>query len=1024
MAALRQILTFLAALLTIAVIATDSIAADGWDRLRTIVFSNLGRAEGLPHPVTMALTQDGDGFLWVGTQGGLSRYDGYRFRTFFHRDEDLSSLPGNTISDLTTDSAGRLWVGTLSGGVARFDPATEQFRSFPAPSGGSARGSVWRLVGDGGEGVWVGTNNGLEHIDSKSGTVTRYVHRDGDAGSLPNDRIRSLLRTRDGTLWVASYQGLVRYRNGAFEPVKVIGGQGQAVDDVIVAFAEDSAGRVWFSTSRSGLGKVDPMPGTASGWSVARLLPPIGPATLSGPLSFTLMEGRKGEIWVGGLTGGITVISAETGAVIRTIHHDLALSGSLADDSVRGLLRDRSGLIWAGTNVGVSVTNLANDAIDTIMPSSGTVDGLPDANVLAVDQTPDGRAWLGLKGSGVAVLDPKRGTFDRLPQAPDLATGAVVGFAVEPNGGVWIGANSGRVLYRYDQQTQRVVQRPFPHGDGGQILSGVWYAGALWFAAGPLVRYDPATGETRVYRHGSDPASLVDDSINVMLPAGEGAMWVATRHGLDYFDLSTEQFRHFTHDRSDPQSLPEDLVSTLLIDRRGRLWVGTLGGGIGVMETVDGRSRFHRLSSPEGLPNVNIGTLLEDHAGRIWASTADGIAVIDPDNLSIQALGRGDGVAIPAYWVHSGAALPDGTLLFGGGGGLTVVHPDRLTTWAYRAPAVVTGVRVNGHAVPVAPGGGATALVLAPSERNIEVEFAVLDYSAPDRLRYAYKLEGFDEDWITTDVTRRVAAYTNLSPAHYRLLVRGTNRDGVATDAVELPIIVQPAWWQTLWFRFLLVLLFLAGMAGLVYGRTAFLERRRRLLEELVARQTQDLIEANRRLEELASRDSLTEIYNRRCFLELAERELERTRRLERSLSLLMIDVDHFKRVNDTQGHASGDQVLCAIVATIKAALRTSDLFARLGGEELVVLMPETDGAAAMVVAERLRSAVAVQEHPMSAGGALTVTISVGLATLSGPSETLATLLDRADRALYAAKRAGRNRVIEAPGSEREIVSP
>jgi diguanylate cyclase (GGDEF)-like protein len=230
---------------------------------------------------------------------------------------------------------------------------------------------------------------------------------------------------------------------------------------------------------------------------------------------------------------------------------------------------------------------------------------------------------------------------------------------------------------------------------------------------------------------------------------------------------------------------------------------------------------------------------------------------------------------------------------------------------------------------------------------------------------------------------------------------------------LTLAVTVLPAWWQSGWFRLLALLAAGAAIFGLVQLRTSYLMRRRRVLEQLVASQTRDLTEANRRLQELASRDSLTEIYNRRYFLELAGVELERSRRSGRQASLLLIDIDHFKRVNDSFGHSAGDEVLKGVVASIRGLLRDSDLFARIGGEELVVLMPETGLGAARLVAERLRAAIEADRYTLP-DNVVAVTASIGLAVTQSPPEPLAELLERADRALYVAKAAGRNRVVEA----------
>jgi diguanylate cyclase (GGDEF)-like protein len=993
---------FLVSLLAVLAGPDDHALADGWDSLRTPIFVNLGRAQGLLHPVVKALAEDRDGFIWVGTQGGLSRYDGYRFRNFLHRENDPTSLPSNVISDLATDGGGRLWVASYSGDLARFDPVTDHFRNFSEPAGQRPRGAIAVMIGDGGNGVWVGTTAGLEHIDGETGQVIRFDHRADDPSSLPNNRISALARSRDGTLWIGTYEGLARLSPGRdnFVRIAISDSQGRAITDVISGLTEDSEGRIWFATAQSCIGRVDD---NAVGHGLVNLSSPLQ----GGPMSTRILEGRPGELWVGRTSGGIAVVTMATGQA-RQIAHDPSVSVSLADNMVRGMLKDRSGQIWAATNLGVSLTNPANQAVDSVLTSTRP-EGLADSNVISVAAGGDGRIWLGLKDHGLAILYPERGVITPLAKSDEILAGGVISLAVTPDGSVWLGGVSAQGLYRVTGT--KIIRQRFPNENIGTIRTILPLAGRLWLGVGPLIDYDPASGAARIFRHDKQDDSLIDDSVGTMLPAGADRIWVGTRRGLELFSSETGQFRHFNHRTGDPESLPGDLVSCLLTDRRGRLWVGTLGSGLGVSD-ANGRLIFHSLSVTTGLPNDNIGALEEDDQGRIWASTADGLAVIDPDNFSVQALDLSDGVAIQAYWVSASAKLPDGSLLFGGGGGLTVVHPDKLERWRYQPPLVITAIRIDGQEQPAGWSDARPRLRLEPRQRSLSVEFAALDYSAPDKLHYAYRLEGFDSDWISTDAAHRSASYTNLPPGQYRLLLQGSNRDGILTGVLVLPLEVLPLWYQSWWFRVLMGALVVTGFASLLQVRTAILRRRSRHLEILVSRQTKDLTEANRRLAELASRDPLTEILNRRAFLEFAEHDIELARRSGRTVSLLMIDVDHFKRVNDSFGHGVGDEVLRSVVRHISALLRHGDLFARMGGEEFVVLLPDTERAAAMLAAERLRDAVESGNHNIP-DGKVTVTVSIGLAD-GTPPESVQDLIDRADRALYAAKNNGRNRVTSA----------
>ena len=999
--------------LLFALFFADTAVADGWESLRTAVFTRIGREQGMPHPNVSALLQDSEGFIWVGTtQGGLARFDGQRFKSFVHHEEDPSSLPADFVLALSVDGKGRVWAGTATGDVAYFDKATETFRSFPEPAGVPARGSGLKLAGDG-DGAWVASSNtGLERIDAGTGAITYYRHRDGDDSSLPSDRVRSLFLDK-GDLWVGTYWGLVRRRAGreGFDRVPILGGRGRPFEDMVVGMTEAGDGAVWFVTAQSGIGRIEK---AADGDGMVGHILPGQPAEVSaGPLSLALVEAMPGEMWVSRVSGGIAVIDMKTGHA-HAIRRDPSQPQSLADDTVRGLIRDRSGLMWAGTNHGLCWTDPRNDVVDTILPSTAKPGGLPDGDIYGVAATPDGRAWLGTKEHGVVSLDPGLGILQPIPHAADIAADGIVdSLSAGPDGALWIAAGNGKALYRFDPKAGSLVRHAFPNvnNEARRMLAQLWADGAVWLAAGGVVRYDPITDTFRTYRHGIDTQTLVDDSANAMAPAGPGSLWIGTQRGLDRLDIASGHFRHLVADPADPASLPGNYISAILTDRRGRLWVGT-SSGIGIADKADAESlRFHRLGLADGLPNANIDALQEDDEGRVWVSTADGLAVIDPEKLTARPLGQGGvGGAVSAYWINSSARLTDGTLLFGGLGGLSAVHPGRLSRWDYHPPVVMTGLRIDGRAVP-SDGG---AVTLKADDTSVEVEFAALDYSAPERLRYAYRLEGFDHDWVVTDAGRRVAAYTNLPPGHYHLMLRGSNREGDWSDTLVLPLTVQPDWWQTWWFRAVAFLAMVGGVSALVRGRTSALRRRRLQLEELVTAQTQDLTEANRRLGELAARDSLTGIFNRRHFIELAERELERAKRSAgRKTSLILIDIDHFKQVNDKHGHQAGDDVLRAVALRLAACLRDADMLARLGGEELGVLAPETDAAGAFLIAERLRQSVA--SGPYNAGDArLVVTVSIGVATAENGEEALKSVMGRADKALYAAKRTGRNRVVEA----------
>ena len=303
-----------------------------------------------------------------------------------------------------------------------------------------------------------------------------------------------------------------------------------------------------------------------------------------------------------------------------------------------------------------------------------------------------------------------------------------------------------------------------------------------------------------------DVASLTDQRIQVMEKAGPDSVWVGTRNGLNRVDRSGHTIERILPETGDPHSLSSAYVATLATDQQGRLWVGTYSGGISVLEKRDasGKPRFRRIGFAEGLTYPNVSKILVDAQGNIWA-TNDGIVFVDSQTFAVRRLQFAEGVALQKYWGNSGAKTPNGELLFGATGGLTVIRPELLAPWQFHPPIAVTDIRIGGKNVKINRFNASTGLtpeplVISPAANSVAVEFSALDYSAPERNQYQYRLEGFDDDWSLSDATRRLAAYTNLPPGDYRLRIRGSNRDGLWSEReVALPLHVLPPWYRTWW---------------------------------------------------------------------------------------------------------------------------------------------------------------------------------------------------------------------------------
>lgn len=959
----------------------------------------------------MDIAQDTTGFLWIATQSGLWRWDGYRRREYVGDAAVRGALPDSYLLSLLADSHDRLWVGTNSAGLVRYDPVHDRFDPALAAGESLSRNSVYALAEDGHGGLWIGTGGGLDQLDIASGRLKANA-RSARALGLPEGGVRALLRCADGTLWVGMEHGLFRLGPGELRFVAVALPTSEGDTPIVRRLLRDDDGRIWIGTHVHGVFVAE---GRAAAARPLRGL--LGEQGGAGTETVTGLEtAGDGEVWVGFSGEGILRVDTRRWLARRERHQEHG-GGSLADDDVGAMHRDARGLLWVATDTAVGFHATRSSLIATWRSGAQDRD-ISHPNVAAVLARPDGRAWLGLGDGGIDIIERERGRVAQLrpdPSAPQAALpkGRVLSMLPAADGGVFIGTQRG--LYHADSngghlERIRIEGRPLT----ASVWTMAWQGRRLWLGGiDGLWGLEPADdGRMRVAAR-EDGGRLGDQRVSALLPAPDGALWVGTWSGLVRLAPMTMAISRLPLEAPGQVGVPAAYISSLLFDGAGRLWVGGFGVGIRVLEWSPARGEpvVRRVGKPEGLPNNGVDALVLDGRGTVWVSTDDGLAHVEPASLAVHAYGTPQGVGIRTYWTGAGTLAADGHVLFGGAGGLAIVDPAAAVAAADPVALVMTEIRL-GEAAPFhgyQARTGAPLLVIAPDRRSLLVEFAALDFVAPQRRRYEYRMSGVDRGWVESEATRRIAAYTNLPPGDHVLELRTAAPGGAWSEAVSLPVHVAPHWHETGWARAILALSAIGLFAGAVRARLALLRRRQRALERLVEERTRQLQDSQKQLEQIAYSDSLTGLANRRMFNEELRRGFAQAARGGPAFALLLIDLDRFKQVNDTMGHDAGDAVLIAVARSLAESVREVDRVARLGGDEFAVLLSgvvDVDGLS--VVCERIIDSI---NRPIShAQISLHIGASIGAARAPADADTPHALYKAADVALYEAKAAGRGR--------------
>ena len=804
-------------------------------------FESVGDVESIPEGGVVALVQDAKGWLWIATPQGLIRWDGYRLRKYVRDPKDSGSLPNNQITALWAGHDGKLWLGLYNEGVAVFDPVTERFTHF-GPQLGIAGGKIRALVGDTRGGIWIAADEGLDYLPPNRAAVVHFRHEPNNPNSLAENQVYQLIIDHHNTLWIGGGNGLQRLKKDSnhFERIA-----SNPLDRTSLAGREVRAlfkaadGKLWIGTHDDGAAWIEP-----DTWKLHWLeVDSLRPERLSHPWINRITQPRPEQIWLGSYGGGIHIVSAKDGRVLQRLQHDPSNPNSLRGDSISALFIDQSGLLWVGTwGAGLQRHNPHNQAFRLLRHSPTRPDGLSRPSSHLVLGLADRRILVANRANGMDILDRRAGLIggyrpypapahtpgrDKIKLLPHPKDGSVQSLLQSRDHTLWMGTQKSGLFHLVKGQWQAFTLK-----DGLPSLTVIMLLetrdGTLWAGTSAgLARWLPKQQRFEAIKQRNGES--IRPGVAILVEDHLGRLWFSNNAGLWCKPADAMHLQNLRHDPKRPDSLIANDIQGMLVDRKGQLWVST-NKGLDRLLAWDGHhARFEHSSALAGYGEREIGAnLLEDKLGRIWSEKV----IFDPNHGQLMALSKADGLDIGAAWQGAYASTEDGLFLFGGSHGMAVIDPLQFKAWNFQPQVQMSEVKIDGKVIPAE----INALTLQAGQRTFSIEFSALDFSAPEQNRYAYRLLGYDKDWISTDFTQRSASYGNLAPGQYTLQIRGSNRMGQwSTQQLALPVKILPAFWQTNLFRLLMLLALLGSIYAVYRLRVAHLHTKAHILQARAA---------------------------------------------------------------------------------------------------------------------------------------------------------------------------------------------
>jgi signal transduction histidine kinase/ligand-binding sensor domain-containing protein len=820
-------------------------------------FIKLTIDDGLSSSIVSSILQDHKGLVWIGTPDGLNRYDGFKFVIYRNNPDDPSSLADNVVQTMYEDHNKNLLIGTETG-LSLYNRQKDSFLNYMFDSSSPLNGldcTISKIVEDSSGNLWLASSVGLIYFDRVKNSIRRFTHDPNNRKSLSSDNVQSVLIDRYKRIWVTTRKGLNRFIPESLVFMHYTQGEDPGDDlsnTVFIDMIEDHDGNLWFGSTQG-------LFALKNGLSIdsAKLLHYQHNSNDNSSLSInqvtSLFVDDSWNLWIGTENGGLNFFDREKQRFWHYRRDDYDPQ-SLNNESIETVYQDRSGNLWIGTYTGgLNIAMKNRDAIIKYQNLPGAPQSLSHNTVTCFLEDHQNDIWIGTDGGGLNFFNEKINRFERFNvENSTLTSNSILSIAEDSKNRIWLGTWAGG-LVEFDKNARSFKSFTTKNSsilDDNIFAISEGYNDDLWLGSFEhgLIHYQ--IKEKKFTNYTPLNSGLGNEMIVKIVKFSKDLLLLGTSSCLQIFSPVKGHFITYNFERGNDNSLSFPRVTDILVENDTCVWVGT-PDGLNRFNPVDGS--FVRYYERNGLPNNFIKGLILDKSGTLWVSTNGGACRFGNKQNRTKNFTKADGLQSNEFTERSILKSGNGSLFMGGTKGFNIFYPWKIVENKAVPEVLITDLKIFNKIVrpginnsPLKQNISETrSLTLSNEYSVLTFSFAVMDFSAPEKNKYAYKLENFDREWIYPE-TKGEATYTNLGPGKYVFRVKGSNNDGIWNEkGASLDITILPPWWNTLWFRLIVGSFIILLFIMFYISRVQLLKKQKLQLEKAVAAKTIELKELN-----------------------------------------------------------------------------------------------------------------------------------------------------------------------------------